>query len=178
MRRLAAGALGALLGSVLLGSLLLAACSSAPPQALALGRVLSYDTATHSVTLQADAAYAGINGQMNFDGYAEGTLTIHVPYGWLVTVECHNQSGSLAHSCAIIDNTPADLGRRATPFPEAATPDPYSGMAPRHSASFRFVANRVGDFRLACLVHGHEIDGMWDYFDITPGGRPAATLGP
>lgn len=113
---------------------------------------------------------------MNFDGYANGRLTIHVPFGWLVSVKCVNDSHLLQHSCAVVSDTPASLGARPLAFPEASSPDPASGSKPGSSATFEFAADRAGRYRIACLVHGHEIDGMWDYLVVGGSGPASATV--
>jgi uncharacterized cupredoxin-like copper-binding protein len=48
-----------------------------------------------------------------------------------------------------------------------------NGLGLGESSSFQFVASKVGTYRIACLVIGHESDGMWDWFDVTPGGLPS-----
>jgi hypothetical protein len=37
----------------------------------------------------------------SFDGYSNGQMTVNVPHGWKVNVQCHNQSTS-PHSCAVV----------------------------------------------------------------------------
>ena len=139
-------------------------------------QVLRYDAGGRTVDITSRAAYAGISGEMNFDGYANGRLTLHVPYGWLVSVTCVNDSHLLLHSCAVVPDVPATLGARPLAFPEASSPDPTTGSRPGTSTTFEFVANHVGSYRIACLVHGHEIDGMWDYLVVEQGVSPSATV--
>jgi hypothetical protein len=79
----------------------------------------------------------------------------------------------MAHSCAIVDDAPLTPFGGTIAFPGASTPDPVNGLGLGISASFHFVATRVGTYRIVCLVIGHESDGMWDWFDVTPGGAPS-----
>ena len=157
-------------------SAMLAGCGG-PASPLTPARVLRYDAVARTVNITARAGYGGLSGELNFDGYADGQLTLHVPYGWLVSVTCVNDSHLLQHSCAVVPDTPPTLGARPLAFPEASSPDPTNGSAPATSTTFEFVANRAGSYRIACLVHGHEIDGMWDHLLVQRGVVPSATIG-
>ena len=154
---------------------LLAGCGSPPPPMTAR-QILGFDATSHTVEVTARAAYGAGNGEMNFDGYGNGALTITVPFGWLISVRCTNDSQLLRHSCAVVSDTPASLGYRPLAFPEASSPDPTDGSLPRTSSTFEFVADHLGSYRVACLVHGHEIDGMWDRLVVENGVRPSVTV--
>lgn len=153
----------------------LAGCGSQPAP-MSARQILAFDTSARTVDVSAHAAYGSANGEMNFDGYAGGRLTIDIPVGWLVTVHCVNDSKLLQHSCAVVSDAPATLGTRPLAFPEASSPDPADGSRPGAISTFQFVADRTGSFRIACLVHGHEIDGMWDRLVVTAGQTPSASL--
>lgn len=162
--------------AALLAAVLLASCGGSSPP-LRPGQILHFDATARTVDVTAHAAYGAANGEMNFDGYANGHLTIRVPFGWLVSVRCTNDSQLLQHSCAVVADVPATLGTRPLAFPEASSPDPANGSHPGTTSTFQFVADRSGSFRIACLVHGHEIDGMWDRLVVTGSGLPAAVVG-
>jgi len=116
------------------------------------------DAPSKSVTLN---LVASGSRNFNFNGYRNGAMTITVPVGWKVNVTCTNRS-SVSHSCAVVDNPSA-----TTPaFEGASTADPTSGLPPGQSAAFSFVASKIGSFRIACLVTGHEDGGMWDKFIV------------
>jgi len=155
-----------------------AACGGATPP-LSTAQILQYDPAAHTVQLTADAAYGGLGGDMNFDGYSNGRLTVTIPYGWVVQVDCTNDSKLLSHSCAVVADSPSQaLGLRPLAFPEASSPDPYDGSKPGRRSTFEFLADRLGRYRLACLVHGHELDGMYAYIVVGAAGTlPSATVG-
>jgi len=153
----------------------LAGCGGQPAP-MSARQIVRFDATARTVDVSAHAAYGGANGQMNFDGYANGRLTIDIPVGWLVTVHCVNDSRLLLHSCAIVSDAPATLGTRPLAFPEASSPDPATGSRPNTASTFQFVADRTGSFRIACLVHGHEIDGMWDRLVVTGGQTPSASV--
>ena len=126
-----------------------------------------------SVTLI--AGYDSSNNGFNFDGYGRGELTVTVPLRWRVRVTCTND-GALRHSCAVVQGA-----MTAVPaFPHASVPDAVLGLRHGESATFSFVPTRLGPFRLACLVPGHEEARMWDVLEVVRGGKPsiAARAGP
>lgn len=97
-------------------------------------------------------------------------MLVDVPRGWRVTVRCQNTASSAANSCAIV----RDGGNATAPvFPGASTPDPQAGVPPGRSAQFSFLAKRIGGYRISCLVPGHETEGMWDGFEISPSRLPS-----
>jgi hypothetical protein len=132
---------------------------------------LSWDAATHHARLLLVASYDSTNNGFNFDGYARGRLLVRIPRGWRLTVVCKN-GGSRYHSCAVVQGA----GTTGLAFPGAASPNPRLGLAPGKSASFTFRASRVGVYRLACLVPGHELAREYDVLEITRGGRPGVEL--
>lgn len=173
----ALGRAGGLLGAGAVAAVL-SGCG-APASPLSAAQILQYDSPSHTVTLTADAAYGGLGGDMNFDGYANGRLTVTVPYGWIVEVHCTNSSTLLSHSCAVVGDTPPlqSIGLRPLAFQRASSPDPYDGMKPGSSTTFEFLADKAGRYRLACLVHGHELDGMYDYVVVgPPGSLPSVSI--
>lgn len=157
----------------LTAALLLAACGSAASTAVSRSSVLRTDTGARIVHLLLAAGSNGADGGFNFDGYGNGAMRVSVPVGWTVEVECTNDSSVLTHSCAIVENSVLSPNGAPIAFPGATTPDPTSGLSPGTSAHFSFVASRVGTYRIACLVSGHALDGSWDWFRVTAGGRPA-----
>jgi hypothetical protein len=115
------------------------------------------------------AGYDGENNGFNFDGYGRGELVLSIPRGWRVRVTCTNR-GALDHSCAVV---PGPM--TVTPsFRGAATPI----LPPGSSTKFSFVASRVGTFRIACLVAGHEEARMYDVLEVTRGGKPTIRARP
>jgi hypothetical protein len=133
------------------------------------GQFLRVDAAHRMAIVKLYAGYNGENNGFNFDGYGRGELMITVPSGWRVRVMCSNR-GALAHSCAVVRGpmtvTPAFRG--------AATPI----LPPGSTTAFSFVASRVGSYRFACLVPGHEEARMWDVLVVTRGGRPSISARP
>lgn len=151
----------------------LAACgSSATTAPLKGSQVLTADAATRTVHLLLASSATGAFNGFNFDGYGGGAMTVSVPAGWTVEVTCRNDSTVLTHSCAIVPDTPlVPLGLK-TVF-GATSAHPTIGLPFGATAHFSFVPDRVGRYRIACLVTAHETDGMWDWFVVTRGGRPS-----
>ena len=158
-------------GIVVLGG---SGCGSSPrgTAPLPLARWLSVDTAKKTVIVRLIAAYNGVYGGFNFNGYGKGQVLIDVPQGWRVRVSCTNDSSSLSHSCAIVRG----VGTTALAFPRSASPRAQAGLSPHHSTTFSFVAAHVGNFRIACVVAGHELAGMWDVLDVSHRRLPSVTL--
>jgi uncharacterized cupredoxin-like copper-binding protein len=109
-------------------------------------------------------------GNFNFDGFSNGQMTVNVPQGWSVTVQCNNKS-TVLHSCAIVQNTSST----SPAFSGAATSNPTSGLQPNTSGTFTFTADSTGQFLIGCLVPGHMAGGMWDHFNVTSSGSPSIT---
>jgi hypothetical protein len=137
--------------------------ASAPPLSL------TSDAGAKTVSFTLVAGYNGANSSFNFDGYFSGNAEIDVPQGWSVTIMCSNK-GPLNHSCAIV----ADEAASQALFTGAATPNPGAGLAAGQQTSFTFKPDRTGTFRIACLVPGHEPEGMWMVFKVVGSGSPAA----
>jgi len=96
-----------------------------------------------------------------------------VPLGWRVTVTCRN-AGSMRHSCAVVRGS-----QSAEPaFPGATTRDPIRGLPEGGIERFSFRASRLGTYRIACLVPGHEEARMWDVLVVGGVRRPSLTAVP
>ena len=160
------------LPAVVVAAGLLASCGSSG-ESVKTSSILTTEAATQTVHLLLVSSSTGADGGFNFDGYANGAMRVSVPVGWRVQVTCKNASAILSHSCAIVEDLPLSPFGAPLAFPGAATPNPAGGLTPGVSASFSFIAAKVGTYRIACLVSGHEIDGMWDWLQVTPGGLPA-----
>lgn len=140
------------------------------PSAKAAGpaRFLHVDALHRAVGLTLIAGDGAGNNGFNFDGYGRGELLVRVPKGWRMTVNCRN-AGSQPNSCVVVSGPGA-----VTPaFPGATTPAPVIGLRSGTSSTFSFVPTRVGSYRLASLVTGHEQARMWDVLEVTPSGRPS-----
>jgi len=136
-------------------------------------RFLKVDARDRIVSVTLVAGYDSSNNGFNFDGYGRGELTVTVPLHWRVRVTCTNR-GSLRHSCAVVAGAMS-----ATPaFGGAETPQPVVGLPHGSTATFSFVASKLGAFRLACLVPGHEEARMWDVLEVVRDGKPVISARP
>lgn len=138
--------------------------ASPPPRP---AQFLRADARTRTATITLIASYDSENSGFNFDGYSR-ELMWTVPRGWKVRVVCKNR-GPLRHSCAVVSGATSTKPA----FPGASTPQPTSGLAPGTSATFSFRATKLGVFRFACLVTGHEQARMWDVFRVVRRGKPS-----
>jgi hypothetical protein len=143
----------------------------APAASTPATRWLSWNQAQHTAQLLLLAGDGGANNGFNFDGYGRGKLLVRIPVGWRLTVTCRNV-GARRNSCAVVRGA----GTTAPAFPGAATPLPTLGVPPGQTARFTFIATRVGTFRIACLVPGHEEARMWAVLDVVPDGAPGIAV--
>ncbi len=129
--------------------------------------ISSVDPPAKSVVIDAVGGPSQANNGFDFNGYFGGDATITLPLGWQVTVECKN-IGILHHNCAIVNtDTSSPLGGRIQ-FNAVSNTDPTAGLQPNTSATFTFTASRAGNYRLACVIPGHEDEGMWINLVISP----------
>ncbi len=162
---------GLLSTGVLLCAGMLASCGSSG-QSVKTSSILTSDPATRTAHLLLVSSSTPAYGGFNFDGYGGGAMRVIIPLGWQVDVTCKNAAANLTHSCAIVEDLQLSPYGAPLAFPGASSPDPQGGVAPGATTSFRFVASKVGTYRIACLVSGHEIDGMWDWLTVSAGGVP------
>ena len=123
---------------------------------------LRADTARKTVEFDLTASLTGYRGALNFNGYADGELTLTVPLGWTVVMHFKNNDGVLPHSAEVIpDAKPLPLGPVDPAFERAFTVKLMQGLQAREEDDLRFVANRAGSFIIFCAVPGHGVAGMW-----------------
>ncbi len=129
-------------------------------------RFLRVDARHKIVNVTLIAGYDGANNGFNFDGYSR-ELMWTVPRGWRVRVTCTNRV-ALRHSCTVVkgamSTTPA--------FKGATVPHPLLGLERGQTSRFTFRATKVGVYRFACLVPGHEAARMYDVLKIVAKGKP------
>jgi sulfocyanin len=131
---------------------------------------MTTDASSKTVEFKIEAAKSEANAGLNFNGYAEGGMTLVVPVGWKVKVDFSNKSSSVPHSLVIAGvqkSPPIDVGAKQAAFPGAFTNSPTSGTLAGKTLSFEFSADKAGKYWLICGVPGHAVQGMWDYLEIS-----------
>jgi hypothetical protein len=128
-------------------------------------KYIKVDAPSHSAVVTLIAGYPATDFQFNYDGYGDGALVLTVPAGWSITIQCENR-GTVPNSCAVVSDQ-----RSSAPIdPSWTTPDPGRGLDPGQSASFVFMPDQPGGYRIASLVDGHEASGMWADLEVVGSG--------
>lgn len=152
-----------------------------PPLEGATGRLPAWvrvDAAHRRVAFKVVAAETGANGTLNFNGYANGQLTVTVPVGWHVHIDFVNSgAGALPHSLEVIRDTKTIPPQGIPPaIPKAETRDLVAGVPPQQSDSLDFTAAPAGRYLWFCGVPSHGIAGMWDRFVVSASARSPSVL--
>ncbi len=138
------------------------------------------DAAHKLASFTVTASQGGANGTLNFNGYANGRVTVTVPAGWRVHIDFVNSgAGALPHSLEVIRDTGKipPQGIEPPAIPKAETGNLIAGVPPLQKDTVDFIAAPPGRYLWFCGVPSHGISGMWDRFDVTPGaGMPAVTI--
>lgn len=132
-----------------------------------------------SVSFTVKAADGGANGTLNFNGYANGRMTVTVPAGWRVHIDFINTgAGALPHSLEVIREV-AKIPIQGIPpaIPKATTRDLIDGIPSQQQDSLDFTAQPAGRYLWFCGVPTHGYSGMWDRFVIsTSATLPTVTV--
>jgi sulfocyanin len=137
------------------------------------------DAAHKRVSFVVTAAQGGANGTLNFNGYANGQMTVTVPAGWNVHIDFDNSgAGALPHSLEVIKNVRPIPSQGITPaIPQAETNDLVDGVPPQQRSSLDFTAAPAGTYLWFCGVPAHGLEGMWDVFVVsTTAKAPTVTV--
>ena len=160
----------------------------APPQQQAVNydvdprnvaEAMQYDSVTRTVTYPIVAGLTSTNNAWNFNGYAEGRMTVVVPVGASVVMPFSNMDGNVPHSFGITADDPRNLPMvpGAIVFPGAETRRFEAGLRSTERDIVRFTASSAGRYLLICGVPGHAIGGMWIYFEVSrTAQRPAVRV--
>lgn len=131
---------------------------------------MTFDKDAKRVNLEIVAASTQANSGWNFNGYADGDLTIGVPLDWTVQIHFRTRDGNYPHSVMIVeieDPMPVNGDEATLAFPRAFSLNYTSGFLPPKEDTFDFKVNRTGRFWLFCGVPPHGRAGMWDYFVVS-----------
>ena len=131
---------------------------------------LTYDQRSRTVSLQLVAGYNGLNGSLNYNGATRGNHGVYVPLGWRVHVAVTNHDSDLQHSAIVLEKVlPPPIEPTVPAFDGAALPQLDEGLAEDDIGTLDFVANRVGQYMIACGVPGHAQAGMWFQLAVLKG---------
>ncbi len=133
---------------------------------------LTVDNENRKVGLYIVAALNTHNSGWNFNGYANGDLTITVPLDWLVEIRFTSRDGNFAHSVGIVEieaEIPLSGDQAKVALPRAFSLQFSRGLFGPKEDKFDFKANRIGRFLLFCGVPVHAKGGMWNYFVVSEG---------
>ncbi len=140
---------------------------------------MKVDEAGRKVSFDIVAGSTSTNSAWNFNGYAEGDMTITVPVGWTVTMTFSNADGDVPHSLYVLDDAPPF----ATELPEQPDiPRAYSinlknGIGAGKTDTLHFPVDKPGKYTMPCGVFGHAKAGMWDWLVVSEGARrPSVTF--
>jgi FtsP/CotA-like multicopper oxidase with cupredoxin domain len=137
---------------------------------------LQADSATETVTLDVIAGKDASNNYWNFNGYANGNVTITVPEGYAVTINFLNNDPNTAHSIGVTQRPTGPFSATPTPtpaFPGGMSSNPTSmtdATKTGATETITFTAATAGDYAMVCFVLGHATSGMWINFRVTSGG--------
>jgi len=123
---------------------------------------LSFDANAKSVKFELIAGLTGVNGALNFNGFADGKLTLVIPTGWAVEMNFVNNDGMLPHSAIVVAATlPIAAAPSVAAIPRALTLRASEGLRPLAKDVMRFTAAPAGEYFIVCGVPGHAAGGMW-----------------
>lgn len=131
---------------------------------------MTFDKDAKRVDLEIVAALTQANSGWNFNGYANGDMTIVVPLDWTVQIRFTTRDGNYPHSVMVIeieDSMPVNGDGATVAFPRAFSLNYNQGFFPPKEDTFDFKVNRPGRFWLFCGVPPHGRGGMWDYFVVS-----------
>jgi len=139
------------------------------------------DAAQKSVSFTVEASATGVNGTLNFNGYANGQMTVTVPAGWRVHIDFVNTGvGGLFHSLEVIQAIPASklpAQGIAPAIANAESRELVPGIPPQRRDRFDFTAQPAGQYLWFCGVTTHGIQGMWDRFVVGASAKmPSVTV--
>lgn len=145
-------------------------------------KFMTVDSSTNTVTLNLIAAYTDANNYENFDGYANGAMTVTIPTGDTVKIKYYNNFG-----------IPVDLGvytpgkhlafKGAGDSISEMFSNPASGIEPGQAMTVSFVASKAGTYQIANYVdrfeqlgnNANQDLGMWDVLKVVNGATPSIT---
>jgi uncharacterized cupredoxin-like copper-binding protein len=144
---------------------------------------MTVDNSTKTVTIKVIGGYNHVNDRLNFNGYANGQMTIQVPVGYKVNLDFQNNQG-----------IPAEVGiydsSNNLAFPKAGVSiqdideNPSMMVAPGDEEKWSFTADKAGTYQIANYINffpefatgkQNRNVGMWDVFKVVQNGPAKIT---
>ncbi|MHB1627181.1 MAG: sulfocyanin-like copper-binding protein [Bacilli bacterium] len=166
-----------LAGVIAASSLILSGCGTNSAGAVINPSWLTVNKSKRTVNLTVDAGVTSANGWANFNGYANGLMTVDIPVGYKVRLNFQN-TGGIPFDIGIYNSVNRLAFPHAGMSVSAMVNDSSAGVFPGQSQTFTFVASKVGAYRMENLLDRIDAQsrpenfGMWDWFNVTPGGSP------
>ena len=141
-----------------------------PDGPVRVNEFLTYDRRSRTVSLQLIAGYNGLNGSLNYNGATNGTHGLDVPTGWRIHVAVTNRDSDLQHSAIVVQKVlPPPIEPTEPAFAAAALPQLDEWLNEDETGTLDFVADRAGQYMIACGVPGHAQAGMWLQLSVANG---------
>jgi len=141
-----------------------------PEGPVRVNEFLTYDRRSRTVSLQLIAGYNGLNGSLNYNGATHGSHGLYVPTGWRIHVAVTNRDSDLQHSAIVVQRVlPPPIEPTEPAFPAAALPQLDEGLPEDETGTLDFIADRAGQYMIACGVPGHAQAGMWLQLSVANG---------
>jgi len=139
---------------------------------------MKVDAAHRHVAFTVTASQGGANGTLNFNGYANGQMTVTVPAGWAVHIDFFNAgAGALPHSLEVIRKGKIPPQGVSPAIAGAESQNLVPGIPPLQKDAFDFTATPGGNYLWFCGVPGHGLSGMWGGFVVsTTAKAPSVTV--
>ena len=146
------------------------ATAALPDGPVRVNEFLTYDRRSRTISLQLIAGYNGLNGSLNYNGATHGSHGLYVPTGWRIHVAVINRDSDLQHSAIVVQRVlPPPLEPSEPAFAAAALPQLDEGLQEDETGTLDFVADRAGQYMIACGVPGHAQAGMWLQLSVANG---------
>ena len=139
-----------------------------PEGPVRVNEFLIYDQQSRTVSLQLIAGYNGLNGSLNYNGVTRGRHGLYVPTGWRIHVAVTNRDSDLQHSAIVLQKVlPPPIEPTEPAFTAAALPQLDEGLQEDETGTIDFIADRAGQYMIACGVPGHAQAGMWLHLAVS-----------
>lgn len=154
------------------------AAGGAAATALSMPDWMTVDNDARTVTLDIVSGEDQANNRWNYNGYANGEVTVVVPQGYEVTIDFRNADPNNPHSVGIDSRTggnwPATFDDPTPAFDGAITSGAASmtdATQPNASETITFTADQAGSYTMVCYVPAHAATGMWIGFEVSADGE-------